>query len=62
MQVDFYIFSTMTVAEKQNELFDKIIAGFDLVYGRLIEYKKQKNSELVVMRDGKIVKIKPDQL
>jgi hypothetical protein len=52
----------MSKTEKQNELFDKIIKGLDLSYQRLIQYKKQKNSVLVVMRDGKIVHIKPDEL
>jgi hypothetical protein len=52
----------MSKTEKQNELFDKIIKGLDLSYQRLIQYKKQKNSALVVMRDGKIVHLKPDEL
>ena len=38
---------------------NKILAGLEITYERLIEFKRQKNSELVVMRDGKIVKIKP---
>jgi hypothetical protein len=49
----------MNAAERQNEIFDKIIKGMDRVYEKLIEYKKLKNSELVVMKDGKILRIKP---
>lgn len=49
----------MTNKERQIELRDKILKGLELVYERLIEYKKQKNSELVVMRGKKIVEIKP---
>ncbi len=49
----------MTKAERQNEIFEKIIKGMDKVYEKLIEYKKQKNSDLVVMIDGKIVRVKP---
>jgi hypothetical protein len=49
----------MNPAERQNEIFDKIIKGMDRVYEKLIEYKKLKNSELVVMKDGKILRIKP---
>jgi len=49
----------MTEREKQIELREKIEKGMDLVYERLIEFKKQKNSELVIMKDGKIVKVKP---
>ncbi|SDH07651.1 hypothetical protein [Psychroflexus sediminis] len=50
----------MTKRDKQIELGEKIEAGLQKVYERLIEFKKSKNSELVVMRDGKIVKIKPE--
>ncbi len=50
----------MTNKEKQIELKDKIVKGLEKVYERLIEFKKEKNSELVIMQDGKIVKIKPE--
>jgi hypothetical protein len=50
----------MTTVEKQNELRDKILKGLDLVYERHLEYKKYKKTELVIMKDGKIVRIKPE--
>ncbi len=50
----------MTKRDKQIELKDKIVKGLEKVYERLIEFKKEKNSELVIMQDGKIVKIKPE--
>lgn len=50
----------MTKAEKQHELYNKILAGLDKVYEKLIEFKKQKNTELVIMKDNKIVRIKPE--
>jgi len=50
----------MTTVEKQIELYDKILAGLDKAYEKLIEFKKQKNTELVVMQGDKIVKIKPE--
>lgn len=50
----------MTTVEKQIELKNKIVLGLEKVYERLIEFKKQKNSELVIMKDNKIVKIKPE--
>lgn len=50
----------MTKRDKQIELGEKIEAGLIKVYENLIEFKKAKNSELVVMRDGEIVKIKPE--
>jgi len=37
----------------------KIIDGMDKVYEKLIAYKKQMNSELVVLKEGKVVRIKP---
>lgn len=41
----------------QNEFADKIMKGLEISFQKLLEFKKQKNSPLVVMRDGKIVKI-----
>ncbi len=37
----------------------KIIEGMDKVYEKLIEFKKKMNSELVILKDNKIVRIKP---
>jgi hypothetical protein len=50
----------MTTVEEQKKLFDKISLGLEKTYEKLIEFKKQKGTELVVIRDGKIVKIKPE--
>lgn len=50
----------MTKKDKQIELKEKIVKGLETVYERLIKFKKEKNSELVIMQDGKIVKIKPE--
>ena len=51
----------MTTVKKQIELYDKILLGFDKVYEKLIEFKKEKNTELVVMQDDKIIKIRPQE-
>lgn len=48
----------MITIKEQNELTEKILKGLELTYERLLEYKKQKNSPLVICKDGKIVKIK----
>jgi hypothetical protein len=48
----------MTEKDK-TEQKEKILLGLELSYQRMLEFKKQKNSELVVMRQGKIVRIKP---
>jgi len=37
----------------------KIIDGMDKVYEKLIEFKKKMNSELVILKEDKIVRIKP---
>jgi len=50
----------MTTIEIQNEEKIKILKGLEKVYEKLLEFKKNKNSELVVLRDNKIVKIKPE--
>jgi hypothetical protein len=45
--------------EKQTELRDKLMAGLETAYARMLEFKRQKNSEVVVVRDGKVVRIRP---
>lgn len=49
----------MTTVKEQNEMRDKILVGLEKAYEKLLEFKRQKNSMLVVIRDNKIVKIKP---
>lgn len=49
----------MTATDKQNELFDKITKGLEGVREKLIEFKKRKNSEIVIIKNGKIVRMNP---
>lgn len=49
----------MTKIERQKEEKNKILKGLEKVYEKLIEFKKQKNSELVILKDNQIVKVKP---
>ncbi len=49
----------MTTKEIQIEEKNKILKGLEKVYERLIEFKKAKNSVLVIIKDNKIVKVKP---
>ncbi|MBK0403567.1 hypothetical protein I5M27_11260 [Adhaeribacter sp. BT258] len=37
----------------------KILEGMDKVYEKLIEFKRKMNSELVILKEDKIVKVKP---
>lgn len=50
----------MTTNEKHIEEKNKILKGLEKVYEKLLEFKKMTNSELVILRDNKIVKIKPE--
>lgn len=50
----------MTTIEKQIEMRNKIVAGLELSYKKLIAFKKENNSVLVILRNNKIVKIKPE--
>ena len=45
--------------EEELERQEKIIAGVKSAYERMLEFKRQKNSELVVAREGKVVRLNP---
>lgn len=49
----------MTTVKEQIEMRDKILVGLEKVYQKLLETKKQQNLEIVVIKKGKIVRIKP---
>jgi hypothetical protein len=49
----------MASKEYHAEIRDKIIEGLKLAYENMVKFKKEKNSVIVVMRDGKIVHLKP---
>jgi predicted nuclease of restriction endonuclease-like RecB superfamily len=44
----------MTTIEIQIEEKNKILKGLEKVYEKLLEFKKAKNSELVVLRKNKL--------
>jgi hypothetical protein len=44
--------------EKRN----KILIGLEKAYEKLVEFKKSKNSPLVVSRNGKILELNPDEV
>lgn len=44
--------------EAKIERRNKILKGLEKAYERMIDFKKEHKSELVVIRDNKIVKIK----
>lgn len=49
----------MKTIDIQIEEKNKILKGLEKVYEKLIEFKKSKNSEMVILQNKKIVKIKP---
>lgn len=49
----------MTIIEIQTEEKNKILKGLEKAYDKLLEFKKAKNSVLVLLIDNKIAKIKP---
>ena len=53
----------MTEKDREsNERVNKIQKGLELAYEKLLEEKRVKNRELVILRDNKIVMVKPEEL
>ncbi|MFO7822749.1 MAG: hypothetical protein R6V72_02335 [Cyclobacterium sp.] len=52
----------MGTKEQLKEERDKIVKGLEETYKRLIEYKKQKKSPMIVVRNGKIVAVDPNEI
>ena len=48
--------------ENVKDLRDKIIKGLDLAYSRLLISKQKEDAELVISRNGKIVRVKAKEL
>ena len=54
----------MKEKNKEKELAEqrkKIIKGLELTYKRLIEFKKSKNSPLIISENGKIIELDPNE-
>ncbi|OQX79455.1 MAG: hypothetical protein B6D64_04845 [Bacteroidetes bacterium 4484_276] len=52
----------MKTKKQIQEIREKIIKGLEEAYKSLVEYKKQKNSPLIISRDGKIVEVDPNEI
>lgn len=48
--------------ENVKDLREKILLGIELAYSRLLSSKQKDDAELVITRNGKIVKIKAREL
>ena len=45
--------------EAKTETRNKIVKGLEKAYEKMLEFKRKNNSEIVVIKENKIVKIKP---
>ncbi|MEN8227558.1 MAG: hypothetical protein ABFS38_05330 [Bacteroidota bacterium] len=45
------------MTKKDNPVREKILKGMELTHKRLIKYKKERNLDLIVSKDGKVVSI-----
>lgn len=52
----------MGTKEQLKEERDKIVKGLEETYRRLVEYKKEKKSPMIVVRNGKIVAVDPNEI
>jgi hypothetical protein len=50
----------MTIIEIQIDERNRILKRLEKVYEKPVKFKKAKNCEMVVLRDNKIVKLKPE--
>lgn len=44
----------------QTDINKKIVEGLEKAYKKLLEFKKQKQTDLVILQDNKVVRIKPN--
>jgi hypothetical protein len=49
----------MDTKEQNEALVNKILEGLDKSYQKLLETKKRNNEELVILKNGRITRIKP---
>ena len=52
----------METKDQLKEERDRIVKGLEETYRKLLEYKKQKNSPMIVMKNGKIKAVNPSDM
>ena len=52
----------MGTKEQLKEERDKIVKGLEETYRKLVLYKKEKNSPMIVLREGKITEVDPNDI
>tara|TARA_R110002124_G_scaffold287193_2_gene471143 strand:- start:12246 stop:12437 length:192 start_codon:yes stop_codon:yes gene_type:complete len=48
--------------EQLKEERDKIVKGLEEAYRKLVAFKKDKNSPMIVLREGKITAVDPNEV
>jgi hypothetical protein len=49
----------MTSKKKKIEQRKKILQGLEKTWDKLVQYKKEKNSDLVILENDQVVHVKP---
>ncbi|RXG25451.1 hypothetical protein [Leeuwenhoekiella marinoflava] len=52
----------MGTKEQLKEERDKIVKGLEETYRKLVLFKKEKNSPMIVLRKGKITEVDPNDI
>jgi hypothetical protein len=52
----------MEISEELKELKEKMILGLEESYRKMVIFKKQKNSPLIVSQNGKVIAIQPEDI
>lgn len=52
----------MGIKEQLQDLENKITKGLELAHKKLLEFKRQKKSPLIVSKDGKVIEIFVDDI
>ena len=50
------------MTKKENKIREKILKGLELTHKKLVQSKKERNLDLIVSENGKIVRIHPSDL
>jgi len=52
----------MGIKEQLQELEDKVSRGLEKAYEKMVRFKMEKNSPIIISENGKIIKINPKDL
>jgi len=52
----------METKEELQELEEKVSIGLKEAYRKMVIFKKQKNSPMIVSRNGKVIEIQPENI